>query len=403
MTRTTRYRVVTAGVALALLLGACGSDTDDPIEALASAAEPTTSVEADPPPESAAETPSEPTEVATVEGAEEEESPPAAAQPDELPVSGAMSFDWAFDCSMGPPLTLEPGDCETFGGYRIVRAVLAVQRTGTFEGTEQFHATFVVDADGAYTFSGISSFVGTVEGCGEGTVVYNTAGSGAFDLEQSGETGAPVSGPIDAIVYTATSGALSELDVFVDLTMTSSGAPEFDVTGTAICDNGDGELDKAVAVAAVLPASGVSAADAVEWTGPATFALGPTCAPARDLARDNVCDFDENFSYMPLFNTLEFNGLFDGEARFIGTNILSARGLYEHSGIIVFDGTVDGCGSGTIVMSNEAAGSIANSNFSHQRAFTPTMFDAGTLAVEADGIATSTGMASTQMHGSYSC
>jgi hypothetical protein len=48
--------------------------------------------------------------------------------------------------------------------------------TGTFTGTDVFDGTVVVRKDGRVSWHGVSTFTGTVAGCGTGTVIFTTEG-----------------------------------------------------------------------------------------------------------------------------------------------------------------------------------------------------------------------------------
>ena len=48
--------------------------------------------------------------------------------------------------------------------------------TGTFTGTDVFDGTVEIRADGTISWHGVSTFIGTVAGCGTGTVVFRADG-----------------------------------------------------------------------------------------------------------------------------------------------------------------------------------------------------------------------------------
>ncbi|MGI9605587.1 MAG: hypothetical protein ACR2P0_05560 [Acidimicrobiales bacterium] len=374
----------------ALFLGACG-DADASTQTADAAAEPTAAPETT--------TSAAPIEAAVEEAVETTALAPAVSG-DTFDVTGEMAFELNPSCSIGPPLSAEPADCETYAGYTIVPATLTATRTGTFDGTETFHAVFAVDADGGYVFAGISSFVGAVDGCGEGTAVYNSAGTGSFDIEQSSEAGTLVLGPMDAVSYTAAPSKLATLDLAFEATMTTLDPTTLDISGTVNCSD---EPLNAGSFDAVRPESSVVEAGAREWTGAASYVLGATCNPSVYAAGSpNACPTTDGFLVMPLNNSLVLGAPFDGEAVFVGTNII-ADSNYEHAGIFIFDGTIDGCGEGSVVMANEAIGSFLSPVFPHARGFTPPLFDTGALGVHADGTVKITGQVSGTMEGSYSC
>lgn len=390
MTHKIRPFALALAAAFALFLGACG-DADASTQTAAASVEPTT-----PPAPTSSTEPIEP----AVEEVVETAAPVDDVLAEFHDVTGEMAFELDPSCSMGPPLTAEPADCATFAGYTILPATLTATRTGTFDGTETFHAVFAVDADGGYRFAGISSFVGTVDECGEGSAVFNTAGTGSFDIEQSSEAGTLVSGPIDAISYTAASSKVGTLDLAFQATMTTLDPTTLDISGTVNC--GDEPLN-ANSFSAVRPESSVVEADERDWTGTATYSLDPdTCNPSEFADPPQACASMGGFTVMPLNNTLILSDPFDGDAVFVGTNIISGMN-YEHSGIFIFDGVIDGCGEGSVVMANEAIGSFLSPVFPHARGFTPPLFEPGALDVATDGGVDITGQVSGNMTGSYSC
>lgn len=394
---TEHLRSLALALAVGLLAAACGTDAESTqtaavIEPTAEQATSTTSEATEQPAEEVVET-----SVPTDDTSAEEEALADDVLTSE--VTGDMVFEWVPSCSMGPPLTTEPADCPTFAGYTILRAMLSGVRTGTFDGTETFHAVFAVDSDGHYVFAGTSSFVGTVDGCGDGPVVFNSGGSGRFDLEQQeDEPGAFTPVHTNAFSYTPIASKLGALDVAFETTMTAVDPTTLEVSGTVVC--GDALDDSAFD--AVRPKSGVVANDARAWTGPGSFAVGETCHPTSDENAPGACPIMDGFIVMPLNNTLIFDGEFDGDAVFAGTNLVSEVD-YEHSGILIFEGNVDGCGEGSVLMVNEAIGSFLSPNFRHTRGFTLQSFDTGSLGVQVDAGVRVTGQVSGIMEGSYSC
>lgn len=383
MKRRTRPFSLALASAFMLLLSACGTESEESVPV----AEPTPVSEAAPSAE-----PSSETTVATTAVAD-------ASLANAADLTGEMAFEWIPSCSLGPLLNRELDECATFAGYTILPAVLPGVRTGTFDGTENFHGIFAVEPDGDYVFAGISSFVGTVDGCGDGTVVFNSTGSGSFDLEQSAELDTLISGPIDAISYTAVASKLSTLDIALETTLTAAARTNtFDIAGTFACGETASEAD---AIAAVRPESAV-ADEPFIWTGPSTFDIGLTCNTS-DLTAPDACPIVDDFLVMILDNDLVMSGSFEGEAIFVGAQLVNSDVEFEHAGIFIFDGVVEGCGEGTVINANEAVGNGMRPGFPHVRGFTPANFHPGPLGVSVDTTVRPTGVVSGEMDGTYSC
>ncbi len=94
-------------------------------------------------------------------------SGPAAAAPPQSP-SGTFHEDWrtlTFVKESGGNVYYHIQDGHTY--------------TGTLTGTDVFDGTAIVKKDGTISWRGTSTFTGSVNGCGTGTIVFNTDGGGA--------------------------------------------------------------------------------------------------------------------------------------------------------------------------------------------------------------------------------
>jgi hypothetical protein len=390
MKRQIRTVILVAAGACALILSGCGSD-----------AVATTNVV----PESAASAEaSEPSPEATVAindeadgtASEDEVVDSAAVVP--VDVRGAATSVRP-GCNLGLPFNAGEGNCESFGGYLIQPVTFRADLRGTLDGSYTQHGTFAVAPDGSYVFASIDTFVGTVAECGEGTVVWNSAGWGNFEVTEPAQIFA-ISRNTSWISYTAAESELSTLDVALSATTMQTALTSVEMTGTVSC-GGAGSMDELVAAA--RPDSSVDADNALEWTGPSTLTIGPTCTVTPDPDAPGACPKIDGFSVQPLRNELVFSGSLEGEVRFFADNLVTTRANYEHSGIVIFEGAVEGCGEGVVVFVNEAVGNANQFGFDHLRGYTPQGFDPGPLGVHIDGTATLRGPLSTESDGSYSC
>lgn len=126
--------------------------------------------------------------------------PASAKQP--MEVTGFEDFVLTPTCDPGPPANPGPAfppPCRTADGNVFITVLNpAVKYDGTFEGTQVFDGTITVFKDGDFVFRGFVTFTGTVEGCGEGTVVFFGEGSGnvATGLSRSIQHAVPGKGTL---------------------------------------------------------------------------------------------------------------------------------------------------------------------------------------------------------------
>ncbi len=155
---------------------------------------------------------------------------------------------------------------------------------------------------------------------------------------------------------------------------------------------------------AVRPAAEVAAEGAHEMAGPVVAAFTPLCDLGPPLgSREATCETDGEHWFQPVLNRVTFTGSFEGTATFVGTQIFSPDGFFEHSGMVYFEGTVQGCGEGTVILVNEGAGRNGSPALCYHRGYTPAGSDTGTLGVHADLEAVQSGLATFEMIGDYSC
>lgn len=106
---------------------------------------------------------------------------PAAAAAKPEPVHGTETFTLTPTCNPGAAFGgFDPADCRTAGPSVFLGLANPGFRDGTFEGTQFFDGRVNAKANGDFTFRGILTFEGTVEGCGTGTVVFFNEGAGNF-------------------------------------------------------------------------------------------------------------------------------------------------------------------------------------------------------------------------------
>jgi hypothetical protein len=304
---------------------------------------------------------------------------------EDLALTGIHNFEFTPQCNL-KNLIPDPdlAACETSGDLEYLPVLIPGTRTGTFDGTDFVAATIVVSPDGKYQFAGPGKFEGTVEGCGEGTVVYTMYGFGQFGTTVD----------YNEVVYMfPTESSMSAVAVSVAAEQTYSGPSGRQVSGTYRCDE-TGEL----------PDAGVDPATAQEMYGPTFAASIPLCVLGSPLGSgEGTCETDGEHWFQSLRNRVQFTGSWEGIATFVGTSITSPDGFYEEAGMFLFEGTVQGCGEGTVILVNEASGRIGGAGLTHHRGYTPAGSDTGTLDVRADVTAVSTGPGGFEMQGTYSC
>ena len=104
----------------------------------------------------------------------------------------------------------------------------------------------------------------------------------------------------------------------------------------------------AMAVGLMMAIAVPASADATvrEAAGTTTFTLNPLCTPGVDCAFDPET---EVFT-IELFNPATKTGTFDGNQLLIADFLLDITdGTFQMIGTVVFNGTVRGCGRGTVV------------------------------------------------------
>ena len=403
MERHIRCLILLAGGALALVLAGCGSGVDTSADAVPGAvsAEETSeeaqdsTVEVDD-----AEEQPDPDEVDEPEEAEEVEDVVEVVEftGDALTVAGETTA-WVPGCNVGPPVSAGEGDCESVGGFTILPVTFSSQLSGTLDGSYTQHARYAVGPDGGYVFASVDTFVGTVGECGEGTIVFNSAGSGTFDTTEP-LTDAPRSLNASWASYTAVESELDTVDVILSTTSTADGSTSFETTGTINCGQGE-SLE--VLVDAARPESSVDAAGLLEWTGTSGFSATADCNVVPGGSSPS-CPSVDGFYVQGLANRLFFNGSFDGDARVFAAQLVDESDNWEQSSLMIFEGVVEGCGEGTVVLVNEGAGNNRSGEFQHIRVFTPVGFDSGPLGVNADlDEVTFTGPVTASINGTYSC
>ena len=378
MKRHIRCLILWAGGALALVLAGCGSGVDTSADAV---------------PEAVSEVDTtEEASGSTVEAVEVSEFTGDALS------STGRTTTWVPGCNVGPPVTATEGDCESVGGFTILPGTLTAQLSGTLDGSYTQHLRIAVGPDGDYVFASIDTFVGTVGECGEGTIVFNSAGSGTFTTERVGTF--PTASDFSWISYTATESRFDTLDVVLSATTARSGQTTFDMTGTINC-GGDESIE--VLVDAARPESSVDAAGLLEWTGTSGFSATADCNVVPGGSSPS-CPSVDGFYVQGLANRLFFNGSFEGDARVFAAQLVDSAANWELSSLMIFEGVVEGCGEGTVVLVNEGAGNNRSGEFQHIRVFSPAGFDSGPLGANADlDEATFTGPVTASINGTYSC
>jgi hypothetical protein len=148
-------------------------------------------------------------------------APVSAGKP--MEVSGTETFFLTPTCNPGAAFGgVDPADCKTAGPNVFMGLANPGFRDGTFEGTQFFDGKVNAKANGDFTFRGILTFEGTVEGCGTGTVVFFNEGAGNFVTGLTRNHQVALSGK-------------GTLKVHANLDLIPSGANTNTITGTYHC------------------------------------------------------------------------------------------------------------------------------------------------------------------------
>ena len=145
----------------------------------------------------------------------------SAAKPQS--VHGSETFTLSPTCNPGAAFGgADPADCKTAGPNVFIGLANPGSREGTFEGKQFFDGKLNVKANGDFTFTGILTFEGTVEGCGTGTVVFFNEGAGNFATGLTRNHQVTLSGK-------------GTLKVHANLNLVPTGANTNDIFGTYHC------------------------------------------------------------------------------------------------------------------------------------------------------------------------
>jgi hypothetical protein len=144
-------------------------------------------------------------------------TPASAAKP--IAVTGSETFALTPTCDPGPPISPGPATCRTADGNIFLTVSNPGSRTGTFEGTQHFEGSITVFKNLDFVFTGILTYEGTVEGCGEGTVVFFNEGAGNFATGLSRN-------------HQVTLAGKSTLKVHANLNLVGTGEGTNDIFGT---------------------------------------------------------------------------------------------------------------------------------------------------------------------------
>lgn len=149
-------------------------------------------------------------------------------------------------------------------------------------------------------------------------------------------------------------------------------------------------------------AAPVSAAKPMPVTGTETFVLSPTCnpGPAFGFPPPTTCRTAGPNVFMGLANPGSRTGTFTGTQFFDGKVNLKANGDFTYRGILTFEGTVAGCGEGTVVFFNQGAGNLATGLTSNHQV---TLAGRGTLGVHANLNLEPSGPDTNDIFGTYHC
>ena len=146
---------------------------------------------------------------------------------------GTTTFATNFTCELGQGSPLDLPACEVDETAMHFTVLNPARKTGTFDGVQVLDATVDMNpADGSFTYSGLVLFVGTVEGCGTGTVYFEVEGEG-----MPNETGPST---WTSNTHTAVPGGTLPLTGTLDESGTEvvndDGTVTWSYTGTYACD-----------------------------------------------------------------------------------------------------------------------------------------------------------------------
>ena len=114
--------------------------------------------------------------------------PMGAAAQTEGEINLSYSENMTCDFGQGSPMALPPCEMSEDGTMMTLTFVNPQTRTGAFEGVSVLYGWLTGNfAEATFEAGGTTFFVGEVEGCGEGTVLFDWAASGVLD-----ENGAPI-------------------------------------------------------------------------------------------------------------------------------------------------------------------------------------------------------------------
>ena len=147
-------------------------------------------------------------------------APVSAGKP--MEASGTETFVLTPTCNPGAAFGgVDPANCRTAGPNVFLGLANPGAREGTFEGTQFFDGKVNAKANGDFTFRGVLTFEGTVEGCGEGTVMFWNEGAGNF-----------ATGLTRNVQHTIAGGTLK---VHANLVLTATGPDTNSIAGTYHC------------------------------------------------------------------------------------------------------------------------------------------------------------------------
>lgn len=164
------------------------------------------------------------------------------------------------------------------------------------------------------------------------------------------------------------------------------------------------ELPEAVPTTAAVEVDTAGPDDeAITATGAEVIEFTPTCDAGPPLGPGPVtCERIGTDTYVTVASPVTKTGTLDGSMLVDATIVLSDTGVYRMSGEAVFEGTVAGCGTGTVELLIENEGNIAEGlTLNEQR--TPQDGDTGTLGVQAHLSYSADGLVNTLTAGTYSC
>ncbi len=279
--------------------------------------------------------------------------------------TGNETISFEPTCDPGPPFGPGPVTCERVGTDTYITVANPITKTGTFDGTMLLEATIILSDSGDYRMSGDAVFEGTVAGCGTGTVklLIENEGNIAEGLTLNRQ-------------HTPSDGDTGTLDVRSELDYVANGPVSTLSSGTYSCPQYDATQASNTGENPPADSADVAEGTVREGSGTVSFVFSPTCDPGPPLtAGPMTCEQSGTDVIIGLRNPGQRTGAMEGTQVFDGTMTLSADGSFVTSGTVRFEGSIEGCGIGTLTTFVETEGSLLDGQTVFRETWVPNETD----------------------------